>query len=134
MLFRSPLADQQDPSCQERVILSLRKWREIWGKNLVLQIRSWRGVGFPGLVPTTQFYQVGYLQSIIIVKDACFTNTVEHDFNGHEVNGIHGVYGKKCYCRAFHLVNKLHDFNGMHDLSGNFCYDDFFRKTHARLY
>ena len=48
-------------------------------------------------------------------------NTVEHDFNGHEVNGIHGVYGKKCYCRAFHLVNKLHDFNGMHDLSGNFC-------------
>ena len=61
-------------------------------------------------------------------------NTVEHDFNGHEVNGIHGVYGKKCYCRAFHLVNKLHDFNGMHDLSGNFCYDDFFCKTHARLY
>ena len=60
--------------------------------------------------------------------------TVEHDFNGHEVNGIHGVYGKKCYCRAFHLVNKLHDFNGMHDLSGNFCYDDFFRKSHARLY
>ena len=61
-------------------------------------------------------------------------NTVEHDFNGHEVTGIHGVYGKKCYCRAFHLVNKLHDFNGMHDLSGNFCYDDFFRKTHTRLY
>ena len=22
----------------------------------------------------------------------------------------------------------------MHDLSENFCYDDFFRKTHARLY
>ena len=57
---------------------------------------------------------------------------MEHDFNGHEVNGIPGVYGKECYCRAFHLVNKLHDFNGMHDLSGNFCYDDFFRKTHAR--
>ena len=27
----------------------------------------------------------------------------------------------------------LHDFTGMHYLSGNFCYDDFFRKTHARL-
>ena len=53
-------------------------------------------------------------------------NTGEHDFNGLEVNGIHGVYGKKCYCRAFHLVDKLHDFNGMHDLNGNFCYDDFF--------
>ena len=61
-------------------------------------------------------------------------NTVEHDLNGHEVNGIHGVYGKKCYDRAFHLVIKLHDFNGMHDLIGNFCYDDFFRKTRARLY
>ena len=61
-----------------------------------------------------------------------FSNTVEHDFYGHEVNGIHGVYGKKCYDRDFHLVNRLHDFNGMHDLSGSFCYDDFFRKTHAR--
>ena len=58
---------------------------------------------------------------------------MEHDFNGHEVNRMHGVYGKKGYCRAFHLVNKLHDF-AMHDLSGNFCHDDFFRKTHARLY
>ena len=45
-----------------------------------------------------------------------------------------GFTEKKCYCRAFHLVNKLHHFNGMHDLSGNFCYDDFFCKTHARLY
>ena len=61
-------------------------------------------------------------------------STVEHDFNGHEVNGIHGVYGTKCYNRAFHLVNKLHDFTGIHDLSGNFCYEDFFGKTHARLY
>ena len=75
------------------------------------------------IFPTTIF-------SVKLMHDC----TVEHDFNGHEVNGIHGVYGKKCYCRAFHLVNKLHDFNGMHDLSGNFCYDDFFRKTHARLY
>ena len=53
---------------------------------------------------------------------------MEHDFNGHEFYGIHGVNGKKRYCRAFYLVNKLHD------LSGNFSYDDFFRKTHARLY
>ena len=29
-----------------------------------------------------------------------FGSTVEHDFNGHEVKGIHGVYGKKCYCSA----------------------------------
>ena len=60
--------------------------------------------------------------------------TVEHDFNGLEVNGIHGFIGKKCYDRAFHLLNNLHDFNGMHGLSGNFCYDHFFRKTHAPLY
>ena len=32
------------------------------------------------------------------------------------------------------LANKLHDFSGMHYLSGKFCYDNFFRKTHARLY
>ena len=61
-------------------------------------------------------------------------NTVEHDFNGHVINGIHEVNGKKCYYRAFHLVNKLYDFTGMLDLSGNFCSDDFFRKSHARLY
>ena len=59
---------------------------------------------------------------------------MEHDFNGHEVNGIHEVNGKKCHNRAFHFVNKLHDFKGIHDLSGNFGYDDFFRKTHSRLY
>ena len=62
------------------------------------------------------------------------SSTVEHDFNGHEVNGIHEVNGKKCHNRAVHFVNKLHDFKGIHDLSGNFCYDDFFRKSHARLY
>ena len=28
--------------------------------------------------------------------------TVEHDFNGHEFNEMHGVNGKKCYDRAFH--------------------------------
>ena len=58
---------------------------------------------------------------------------MEHDFNGHEVNGINEVNGKKCQDSAFHFVNKMHDFKGIHDLSGNFCYDDFFRKTHARL-
>ena len=62
-------------------------------------------------------------------------NTVEHDFNGHVINGIHGVNGKKCYYRAFQFINKSNkDFTGMLDLSGNFCYDDFFRKSHARLY
>ena len=45
---------------------------------------------------------------------------MDHDFNGHEVNGILWIYGTKCYNRAFHLVNKLHDFTGIHDLSGNF--------------
>ena len=59
---------------------------------------------------------------------------MEHDFNGHEVNGIHDVNGKKCYDIVFHLVNNLHDFTGMHGLRRNFCYDHFFRKTHARLY
>ena len=57
-----------------------------------------------------------------------------HDFNGHEVNGIHGLNGKKCYNKALYLVNNRHDFKGMHDFKGNFPYDDFFRKTHARLY
>ena len=50
---------------------------------------------------------------------------MDHDFNGHVINGIHGVNGKECYYRGFHLVNKLYDFTGMLDLSGNFCYDDF---------
>ena len=59
---------------------------------------------------------------------------MKHEFNGHEVNGIHGVNGKKCYYIAFDLVNKLHDFTGMPDLSGNIYCDYFFRKTHARLY
>ena len=62
------------------------------------------------------------------------TNTVVHDFNGHKVNGIHGLNGKKCYDKALYLVNNRHDFKGMHDFKGNFPYDDFFRKTHARLY
>ena len=51
-----------------------------------------------------------------------------HDFNGHEVNGKHGFNGKKCCDKALYLVNNTHDFKG------NFPYDDFFRKTHARLY
>ena len=34
----------------------------------------------------------------------------------------------------YYLLNKLFDFIGMHDLCANFSYDDFFRKTHARLY
>ena len=75
------------------------------------------------ILPTTMF-------SVKLMRDC----TMEHDFNGHEVNGIHEVNGKKCHDRAFHFVNKLHDFKGIHDLSGNFCYDDFFRKSHARLY
>ena len=68
-----------------------------------------------------------------LVSPACL-NTVVHDFNGHEVNGIHGLNGKKCYNKALYLVNNRHDFKGMHDFKGNFPYDDFFRKTHARLY
>ena len=54
-------------------------------------------------------------------------NTVVRDFNGHEVNGIHGLHGKKCYDKALYLVNNRHDFKGMHDFKGNFPYDDFFR-------
>ena len=61
-------------------------------------------------------------------------NTVVHDFYGHEVNGINGLKGKKCYDKAFYLVNNRHDFKGMYDFKGNFPYDDFFRKTHARLW
>ena len=33
------------------------------------------------------------------------TSTVVHGFNGHEVNGIHGFNGKKCYDGAFYVVN-----------------------------
>ena len=57
-----------------------------------------------------------------------------HDFNGHGVTGIHGPNGKKYYNKDSDLLNNRHDFKGMHDLKGNFTYDDFFRKTHARLY
>ena len=31
--------------------------------------------------------------------------TVVHAFNGHEVNGIRGLNGKKCYDKALYLVN-----------------------------
>ena len=60
-------------------------------------------------------------------------NTVVQDFNGHEVNGIHGLYGKKRYDKALYLVNKRQDITGIHDINGNFSYDDIFRKNHARL-
>ena len=67
-------------------------------------------------------------------EEKYFLYTVEHDFNVHVIKGIIGVNGKKCYYRAFHLLNKLYDFNGMLDLSEKFCYDVFFRKSHAPLY
>ena len=37
-------------------------------------------------------------------------STVVHDFNGHGVNGLHGVYGKNCYDGPFYVVNngKIH--------------------------
>ena len=57
-----------------------------------------------------------------------------HDFNGHVVNGIHGLYGKKGYGEALYSVYKRHDFTGIHYINGNFPYDDIFRKNHARLY
>ena len=57
-----------------------------------------------------------------------------HDFNGLEVNGIHGIYGKKGYDEALYSVNKRHDIAGIHEINGNFPYDDIFRKNHARLY
>ena len=60
-------------------------------------------------------------------------NTVVHDFNGHVVNGIHGLYGKKGYDEALYSLNKRHDFTGIHDINGNFPYDNIFRKNHARL-
>ena len=47
------------------------------------------------------------------------SNTVVHDFNGHEVNGIHGIYEKKGYNEAVYLVNKKHDFTGIRDINGN---------------
>ena len=53
---------------------------------------------------------------------------------GHKLKSLDSKYRKKCYDRAFHLANKMHDFTGMHYVSGKFCYDDFFRKSHARLY
>ena len=46
--------------------------------------------------------------------------TVVHDFNGHEVNGIQGLYGKMGYDEALYSVNKRHDLNR------NFPCNDFF--------
>ena len=63
-----------------------------------------------------------------------YISTVVHDFNGHEVNGIHGLYGKKGYDEALYSVNKRHDFTGIHDINGKLPYDDIFCKNHARLY
>ena len=61
-------------------------------------------------------------------------NTVVHDFNGPEINGIHGLYEKKGCDEALYSVNKRHDITRIHDINGNFPYDDIFRKNHARLY
>ena len=57
-----------------------------------------------------------------------------HDFNGHEVNGIHGLCRKKGYAEALHSVNKRHSFTGIHCINGKFPYDDIFCKNHAQLY
>ena len=43
-----------------------------------------------------------------------------HAFNGHEVNGIHGLYAKKGYDEALDSVNKRHDITRIHDNNGNF--------------
>ena len=63
-----------------------------------------------------------------VVNTVVLDNTVVHDFNGHGVTGIHGPNGKKYYDKDSDLLNNRHD------LKGKFPYDDFFRKTHARLY
>ena len=60
-------------------------------------------------------------------------NTVVQDFNGHEVNRIHGLNGKKCYHKALYLVDNRHDFKGMHDFKGNFPYDDNYYIFHVVL-
>ena len=52
-------------------------------------------------------------------------------FNGHEVNEIHELYGKKGCDEAHCSVNNGNDFTGIHDLNGNFHCHDFFCKTHA---
>ena len=59
-------------------------------------------------------------------------STVEYDFNG-----THGVYGTKCYNRAFHSVNKLVTYMTLLEfmtLAEIFATTIFFHKTHARLY
>ena len=72
--------------------------------------------------------------SIFPARRATNTITVVHDFNGHEVNGVHGLIRIKCNDNPLYLVNKLHDFTEIHDLNGNLPYDDFVGKTHTRLY
>ena len=58
-----------------------------------------------------------------------FGNTVVHDFEEDmRLTEFMGLTEKSCYDKALNLVNNRHDFKG------NFPYDDFFRKTHARLY
>ena len=38
---------------------------------------------------------------VTTVENWTLSSTVEHDFNGHEVNGIHGVNGKKYHDGGF---------------------------------
>jgi len=49
------------------------------------------------------------LETIALTKQNC-PYTVVHDFNGHGVNGMHGVNGKNCYDGPFYVVNngKIH--------------------------
>ena len=46
----------------------------------------------------------------LATEEAVQYSTVVHDFNGHGVNGMHGVNGKKCYDGPFYVVNngKIH--------------------------
>ena len=41
------------------------------------------------------------LKNFLKTQGKFFVNTVKHDFNGHEVNGIHGVYGKSATAEPF---------------------------------
>ena len=47
----------------------------------------------------------------------------------HEINGIHGLTGKKCYDKALYSVDNRHDLTRMHVQNRNFPYNDFLRSN-----
>ena len=83
----------------QQVATSLEGYSNQTIGNFIMAWQTFTYPGFPG--------QIMQITAGIVSNEMLHVvgNTVEHDFNGHVINGIHEVNGKKCYYRDFYLVN-----------------------------